>query len=316
VLLSAHAERGLPGTRDGLPRIRLWSALRRIAWIDTMRIGRQSTNIDDRRGRRIPGGSAGLGIAGLVIAAVVALMTGNLGDVFGNIVGAGGGAAVDESPPSAQEEELKGFVAGVLASTEDVWRELLPSQGQHYEDPTLVLFRGAVESACGRQGAAVGPFYCQLDRQVYLDLGFFDELRARLGAPGDFAQAYVIAHEVGHHVQNLLGTSDQVHAAQQRFGDASANELSVRLELQADFYAGVWAHHAERTGVALQSGDIEEGLNAAAKIGDDLLQRRSQGRVVPESFTHGTSAQRVRWFKRGFETGDLAAGDTFSAREL
>jgi predicted metalloprotease len=201
----------------------------------------------------------------------------------------------------------------VLADTEDVWNQLFPQlTGRAYREPTLVLFRDAVQSACGSQSAAVGPFYCPGDSKVYLDMDFFDTRAAELGAPGDFAQAYVLAHEVGHHVQNLIGISDDVRSQQARAGEAKGNELSVRLELQADYLAGVWAHHADRALGILERGDVEEALRAASKIGDDTLQRRARGRVMPESFTHGTSEQRVRWFRRGLESGDLRQMDTFS----
>jgi predicted metalloprotease len=226
---------------------------------------------------------------------------------------AGPGAGGNGSGP---KDELSEFVSVVLADTEEVWTQLFQEQGQVYREPTLVIFRDAVESACGFQSAAVGPFYCPLDQQVYIDLGFYEQMRSRLGAPGDFAQAYVIAHEVGHHVQNLLGISQQVQRAQQRAGQEVANDLSVRLELQADFLAGVWAHHAQRNWQILEEGDIEEALNAAAAIGDDRLQKRSQGYVVPESFTHGSSEQRVQWFRKGFRTGDMNQGNTFEAETL
>jgi predicted metalloprotease len=218
--------------------------------------------------------------------------------------------------PNRPPDELSQFVAVVLADTEDVWTELLRKRGNEYRKPTLVLFRDAVRSACGFQQAAVGPFYCPLDEKLYIDLAFYEDMRRQLGAPGDFAQAYVIAHEVGHHVQNLLGIADQVRAAQQRGNPADANDLSVRMELQADFFAGVWAHHANRNCQILEEGDIEEALNAAAAIGDDRLQQKSRGYVVPESFTHGTSAQRVKWFRRGLTTGDLNDGNTFDAEDL
>lgn len=217
---------------------------------------------------------------------------------------------------SPEEEQLADFVAHVLGSTEDVWSTLLPQQTTHdYRPPTLVLFTDSVQSACGVQGAAVGPFYCPGDTRLYIDLDFYSVLRDRLGADGDFAQAYVIAHEVGHHIQNLMGTMRKVHAQQTRLDEAAANDLSVRLELQADFLAGVWAHHAAREGL-LETGDIEEALNAASSIGDDTLQRRAGGRVRPDSFTHGTSEQRVRWFRKGYETGDVREGDTFAAKRL
>jgi predicted metalloprotease len=211
------------------------------------------------------------------------------------------------------EDELKSFSSSVLANTEDVWQDIFRQGGQQYRVPKLVLFTGQVRSACGTSSAAVGPFYCPGDEKVYLDLSFFDELRSRFRAPGDFAQAYVIAHEVGHHVQKLLGTSDKVDAMQRRGSEREANDLSVRLELQADFYAGVWAHYAQKRG-DIEVGDIDEALNAATAIGDDRLQKEAQGYAVPDSFTHGTSAQRMRWFKRGFETGDIRQGDTFNIR--
>jgi predicted metalloprotease len=226
---------------------------------------------------------------------------------------------VDAAPEPGQQgprDELSQFVAVVLADTEDVWTALFQQQGLDYRKPTLVVFRDMVASACGFQNAAVGPFYCPLDEKVYVDLGFYEEMRDRLGAPGDFAQAYVIAHEVGHHVQKLTGISDQVRRAQQRLGGEEANELSVRLELQADFFAGVWAHHAERNWRILEEGDVEEALNAAAAIGDDRLQMKQRGYVVPESFTHGSSEQRVRWFTLGLRTGDMNMGNTFEAEEL
>ena len=214
-----------------------------------------------------------------------------------------------------QEEELKQFTATVLASTEDVWTDIFRQEGKSYRKPTLVLFTEQVRSACGNAGAAVGPFYCPGDEKLYLDLSFFNELQTRFRAPGDFAQAYVIAHEVGHHVQNLLGTMEKVDAARGRMSEGEANQLSVRLELQADFLAGVWAHYAQQKGI-LEPGDIEEALGAASAVGDDRLQREGQGYVIPDSFTHGTSEQRRRWFRKGLETGDIRQGDTFSVRNL
>lgn len=219
-------------------------------------------------------------------------------------------------PVDAAQDRLAQFVSVVLGDTEDVWHRLFREKGQEYREPKLVLFTGQVDSACGQAAAAMGPFYCPLDEKVYIDLRFYDELQRRFRAPGDFAQAYVIAHEVGHHVQKLLGTTQRVQQMRGRVSAAEYNRLSVRLELQADFYAGVWAHHAQRLRNILEAGDIEEAINAATAIGDDTLQRRSQGRVVPDSFTHGTSAQRVRWFRRGLETGDMSKGDTFSAESL
>ncbi len=232
--------------------------------------------------------------------------------VFGvNPLGFLGGEGADVDVSTPERQRLVAFVRVVLADTEDVWHEEFRKTGRTYEEPRLVLFSQGIDSACGYASSAVGPFYCPADRTIYLDLSFFESLRDRIGAPGDFAQAYVIAHEVGHHVQNLLGTADRVHALMQRSDERDANRLSVRLELQADFYAGVWAHHAERTKRVLEPGDVDEALAAASAIGDDRLERRERGVVVPDSFTHGTSAQRTAWFRRGFTTGDLRAGDTF-----
>jgi len=274
--------------------------------------GRQSDNIEDRRGF---GGPlvAGRGI-GTVVLLLLALFFG-----FDPRVILQGDAPT--SPPTTQQapspsasprghDDLRDFVATVLADTEDTWRALFSRMGREYRDPKLVLFNGAVQSACGIAGAATGPFYCPQDQQVYLDLDFFRALRERFRAPGDFAQAYVIAHEVGHHVQKQLGISDRVMAERRR-GGQQANAASVRLELQADCFAGIWAHHAERTRHILEAGDVDEALNAAAAIGDDRLQRQAQGRVAPETFTHGTSKQRVQWFARGIESGDLRRCDTF-----
>jgi predicted metalloprotease len=216
---------------------------------------------------------------------------------------------------SPQEEERKQFVATVLANTEDVWTDLFRQTGRQYREPKLVLFGGEVESACGLAGAAVGPFYCPGDEKVYLDLSFLNELHTRFRAPGDFAEAYVIAHEVGHHIQRLLGTMEKVDAARGRLSEAENNQLSVRLELQADFLAGVWAHYAQKKGV-LEAGDMEEALGAASAVGDDRLQKEAQGYAVPDSFTQGTSEQRIRWFRKGFESGDIRQGDTFNTRSL
>ena len=221
-----------------------------------------------------------------------------------------------QGEPDPADEEMRQFVSVVLADTEDVWNEQFRKMGLQYKEPTLVLFRGQVQSACGTASSAVGPFYCPLDQKVYLDLGFYQELSDRFGAPGDFAQAYVLAHEVGHHVQNLLGTSEKVQRMRGRVSEAEYNDLSVRLELQADFLAGVWAHHAQRTKNILERGDIEEGLRAANAIGDDTLQKQAQGYAVPDSFTHGTSAQRVKWFRKGLQTGDINQGDTFNTDDL
>jgi predicted metalloprotease len=272
---------------------------------------RQSTNIEDRRGRTAKG-VAGVGGVGLVIAIIYVLVTGDVGALQGQI-----GPALQSSPTLSPEQEArhKEFVAVTLADTEEVWGALFSQSGERYQPPTLVLFSGSVESACGFASAAVGPFYCGEDMKAYLDFSFFDQMESQLGAGGDFARAYVIAHEIGHHVQNLLGTLDQVHARRSRMGETEANALSVRLELQADFYAGVWAHHA-REMAALDEADIREAMNAASAIGDDTLQKRGQGYVVPDAFTHGTSEQRTRWFMKGYRTGDPSQGDTFSARSL
>ena len=224
--------------------------------------------------------------------------------------------SVTQSPSgSVAQDDEREFVSVVLADTEDTWREILGRMGRQYREPTLVLFTGSVQSACGMAGAAVGPFYCPSDQKLYLDLGFFRALRERFRAPGDFAQAYVIAHEVGHHVQTLLGITDTVAPARQR-GGAQANAASVRFELQADCLAGIWAHHARNARDILEEGDLEEALNAASAIGDDRLQRQAQGRVAPETFTHGSSKQRVAWFARGFETGEVRQCDTFRVNEL
>lgn len=217
---------------------------------------------------------------------------------------------------SPEEEEAARFVRVVLADTEDVWTALFREQGAEYTKPTLVLFTGQVQSACGFASAATGPFYCPLDRNVYLDLSFFEEMKRKFNAPGDFAQAYVVAHEIGHHVQNLLGISEQVQAQRRRLSEVEYNRLSVRLELQADYLAGVWAHHAQEKWQVLEPGDIREAIDAATAIGDDRLQRQAQGYVVPESFTHGTSEQRVRWFYKGLQSGDMLGGNTFEAEQL
>ena len=279
--------------------------------------GRRSSNIEDRRGSGLGRPLAvGGGAASIVVALIVMLLGGDPSDVLSG-GGGGGGTEMDPGtggsgqPVDPRQEEMKEFVSVVLADTEDTWPGLLEPLGVQYEQPRLVLFSDAVQSACGTQDSAVGPFYCPPDQRVYLDLGFFDELSRRFGAPGDFAQAYVVAHEVGHHVQNLLGISDQVHAQRSRMSRTDANALSVLQELQADCFAGIWAHHAQRQRQVLEEGDVEEGLGAATAIGDDTLQRRAQGRVVPESFTHGSSAQRVYWFRRGLEQGTVQACDTF-----
>jgi hypothetical protein len=265
----------------------------------------------------IPGGRAGAGGFGLIAIVVVALLLGvDPSQLLQGNLGDNPSAYVPQAPTSAQEEQLKDFVSVVLADTEDTWNEQFRSFGSTYEDPKLVLFSGAVDSGCGSAQAAMGPFYCPRDRKVYLDLSFFQELADRFGAPGDFAGAYVIAHEVGHHVQNLLGVMDKVDSARGGGSDTGADSLSVRLELQADCFAGVWARNADRARHILEQGDIEEAMQAAAAVGDDRLQRESQGYVVPDSFTHGTSEQRVRWFKRGFDGGRIDGCDTFGAGQI
>ena len=262
---------------------------------------RQSDNVVDRRGIG-PGAVAGGGVGTIVIALLVYLLGGDPSAVINQASppasGAPGAARV-----SPEQQQLKEFTAVVLADTEDVWNTLFRQHGAQYREPKLVLFTGQVQSACGFAGAAVGPFYCGADDQVYIDLSFYDELRRRFGAPGDFAQAYVIAHEVGHHIQNLLGITERVQRAQSRMSKTEANQLSVRLELQADYLAGVWAHHAQRMKEILDRQDIQEAMTAASAIGDDRLQRESQGYVVPESFTHGTSEQRVNAFRNGWNSG-------------
>jgi uncharacterized protein len=230
--------------------------------------------------------------------------------------GQGDSGTIQSTSFSAEEKELADFVSVVLADTEDTWDELFQPMGLMYEHPGLVLFKDSVSSACGSAQAAMGPFYCPADRKVYIDLSFYHDLQTRFGAPGDFAQAYVIAHEVGHHVQNLLGISQKVHAAISRASKAEANQLSVRQELQADCFAGIWGYHAHTQRKLLDSGDLEEALTAASAIGDDRLQRQSQGTVTPDTFTHGTSAQRVRWFKRGFTSGTIGECDTFNTNQL
>ena len=285
------------------------------------RQGRRSGNIEDQRGRRSVAKGPVLGGTALVILVVGVLMGADPSQIMKLISSTSTDSATTTAPTEAapitpEQQELADFVSVVLADTEDVWHAIFRQAGQQYEEPKLVLFSDAVESACGFAQAATGPFYCPGDHKVYIDLGFYRDLKERHRAPGDFAQAYVIAHEIGHHVQNLLGVSRQVQAARGRVSQEEYNQLSVRLELQADFYAGLWAHHAQRARQVLESGDIEEALTAASAIGDDRLQKEARGTVAPESFTHGTSEQRVRWFRKGLETGDLSQGDTFEAEFL
>jgi predicted metalloprotease len=261
----------------------------------------------------------GGGIGGIVILLLLVLLGADPRQLLqqaGNNPGVNVGDPGADVVLSPEQQELTEFVAVVLADTEDVWGQLFSEAGRAYREPTLVRFNGTVDSACGFASAASGPFYCPADEKVYLDLDFFQELKERLGAPGDFAQAYVIAHEIGHHVQKQLGITDRVHGMRQQLSEADYNQLSVRLELQADFFAGVWAHHAQQNWNILEPGDIQEALNAAGAIGDDRLQRDARGTIRPETFTHGTSEQRVRWFRRGLETGDMSQGDTFNADEL
>ncbi len=284
------------------------------------RDGRESDNIEDRRGMGIPRGAKIGGVGGLGLLAIVLI-----GMFFGiDPTVLLQSVPQTQSPPASVErgrspainDDQRKFVAVVLAETEDVWRGVFQRGGRTYQTPKLVLFSGAVESACGMAGSATGPFYCPSDNKVYLDLSFFEDMRTRFGASGDFAQAYVIAHEVGHHVQTLLGISRKVQELQSRASPAERNRLSVRMELQADCFAGVWAHQAHKSRQILETGDIEEGLNAASAIGDDRIMKRTQGHVVPDAFTHGSSAQRVRWFKRGLESGSLQACDTFGTDRL
>jgi predicted metalloprotease len=276
---------------------------------------RESENIEDRRGIRF-GKAGGIGLGTIVLALIAVYFGQDPSIVLQNV----------QSPPtqeeqgpyqeSPQEAQQREFVSVVLADTEQAWGEIFAASGRTYEQPKLVLFSGAVQSACGFAEAAVGPFYCAGDRKVYIDLSFYHDLQERFGAPGDFAQAYVVAHEIGHHVQTLLGISERNMAARQRANEAEANALSVRQELQADCFAGIWAHNADQSRQLLESGDIEEGLNAASAIGDDRLQQQGRGYVTPESFTHGSSEQRVRWFKRGLDSGSMKHCDTFATRDL
>jgi uncharacterized protein len=294
-------------------------------------LGRRSQNVEDRRGfsrtrgfplpRGIPMSRGvrrgGLGGIGLIIFVLIALFLGvdpSLLLQTDTVTEVPYTEAPGTQPPA--DDEMAQFVATVLGYTEDTWGALFKQMGRDYREPTLVMFSGQVASGCGFAQAAMGPFYCPMDEKVYIDLSFYRELHDRFGAPGDFAQAYVIAHEVGHHVQHLLGIAEQVQSLRQQVSETEANELSVMMELQADCLAGIWAHHTERAEPILEQGDIEEGLNAAAAIGDDRLQQQAQGYVVPDAFTHGSSGQRVRWFRQGLDSGDLQACDTFNAERL
>jgi predicted metalloprotease len=271
----------------------------------------QSGNVEDRRGMGGGGKIAIGGGAGIIILIISVLLGQNPLDYI-NPGGEGSQIQQQQQPTSEEENQKAEFVKVVLKDTEDVWNKIFQERGETYQEPILVLFSGVDQSGCGTASAAMGPFYCPEDSKVYIDLSFYDDLQSRFGAPGDFAMAYVVAHEVGHHVQDLWGISDKVHAARQRLSEEEYNKLSVKLELQADFLAGVWAHHDQQINNALEPGDIEEALAAANAIGDDRLQKQSQGYVVPDAFTHGTSEQRMYWFKKGFETGDIEQGDTFA----
>lgn len=280
--------------------------------------GRRSRNVEDRRGGGMGAKAAGGGLATIVIVVIAMFLGVDPSQLLNSL-----GPVVSETPRTTQpaqrspaEDQLADFVSVVLADTEDAWHKLFRQRGKRYQEPKLVLFTGAVQSACGHAQSAMGPFYCPGDNKVYIDLAFYRDLKNRHNAPGDFAQAYVIAHEVGHHVQNLLGISGQVHRRQQKLDKVQSNQLSVRLELQADCLAGVWAYHAHQKRQILEKGDIEEALGAASAIGDDRLQQQARGYVTPDSFTHGASAQRVRWFKKGINTGEMAQCDTFSATRL
>ncbi|BAZ20833.1 neutral zinc metallopeptidase family protein [Kalymmatonema gypsitolerans NIES-4073] len=276
--------------------------------------GRRSTNVEDRRGSRISAPVVGGGIGAIVLSVIVALLGGDP-SILWEQQQAPSDSPYSQSPQtqrSATSDRMADFVSVVLADTEDTWQSLFRQRGQTYVEPKLVLYSDAVQSACGYTRSAVGPFYCPADQKLYIDLSFYQDLKNRYQAPGDFAQAYVIAHEVGHHVQNLMGISNQVQSMQRQVDRVQANQLSVRQELQADCFAGIWAHHANRSRQILEQGDIEEALNAASSIGDDRLQRQAKGYVTPESFTHGSSAQRVRWFQRGIQTGNPAQCNTFA----
>lgn len=276
---------------------------------------KESSNVEDRRGMSPKGkGIVGGGIGTIAIALVVLLLGGDPTAILQNV------QSTDQSTNSnytetEEDKELAQFVSVVLAETENVWHNIFNEDGSTYREPKLVLFSGQVQSACGVAGASTGPFYCPGDEKLYIDLSFYDELQKRFKAPGDFAMAYVIAHEVGHHIQNLTGVMDKVNELRSRLSEAEYNKYSVRLELQADFYAGIWAYYTEQQAL-LESGDLEEALNAASAVGDDNIQKQAQGYVVPESFTHGTSAQRKKWFYKGFTSGDIKQGDTFGARDL
>lgn len=273
---------------------------------------RGSTNVEDRRGMGGKGLAVGGGVGGLIIVLIITLLGGNPGDLIGGL------GEQEQTVPyeeTEKEKEDAQFVSVVLADTEEVWTEIFREEGKTYKEPKLVLYSGSVQSACGTAGSSVGPFYCPGDQKLYIDLSFYQELQDKYQAPGDFAMAYVIAHEVGHHVQTLLGKSQELQDMRSKLSKEAFNRYQVRFELQADYYAGVWANHAQDMNV-LEEGDLEEALTAASAVGDDTLQKKHQGYVVPESFTHGTSEQRKRWFHKGFENGTIEGGDTFKAKEL
>lgn len=272
--------------------------------------------MEDRRGASPSRLAIGGGVGTLAVVVIALLFGADPTAILQQLQGTQVSVPSESGVIDPAQQELAEFVSVILADTEDVWRQIFESSGATYEEPRLVLFSGGVESACGMASAAMGPFYCPGDAKVYIDLSFYEDLQNRFQAPGDFAQAYVIAHEIGHHVQNQLGVMERVNAARGRVSESEFNEISVRLELQADFLAGVWAHHARKSRDFLEAGDIEEALRAASAIGDDRLQKQSQGYIVPDSFTHGTSEQRVRWFRKGLETGDVTQGDTFMANTL
>jgi predicted metalloprotease len=278
---------------------------------------RESENVEDARGAGGGGGriAVGGGIGGVILVVVYLLLGGDPQALL-NTVEQSQPPEASQLDPNAPKDDMSRFVSVVLADTEDAWHAIFRQMGREYEEPKLVLFSHQTRTGCGFASSASGPFYCPEDRRVYIDLNFYRELENRFGAPGDFAEAYVIAHEVGHHVQNLLGISDRVQQARGRVSQERFNQLSVRLELQADFFAGVWAHYADRAKHIVESGDIDEALRAASAVGDDNLQRQTRGYVVPDSFTHGSSAQRAHWFRKGYETGDINQGDTFGAAEL
>jgi len=274
---------------------------------------RESSNVDDRRGFSGGGLAVGGGVVGLIIYLIYSFLGGDPSQLPQSIPQE---TTQLSSEQQAADDERARFVKVVLADTEDVWNKLFADKGSDYSEPTLVLFRDGVASACGNASSATGPFYCPSDNKLYIDLSFYQELQERFNAPGDFSMAYVVAHEVGHHIQNLMGTAQKVNRMRSQVSEKEGNRYSVMLELQADFYAGVWAHHAQRMKNILESGDIEEALRAANAIGDDRLQKQATGEVVPDAFTHGTSAQRMYWFKKGYETGDISQGNTFNASDL